>query len=283
MTNLKKTIVCVLIFVVISGFCCNAVYAEGPVYKMEDLNNGKVRITLEGRGEEEKGIAIKFFNLSNGKTLYIGYSLKKSGSAKAYLDFDLTGAIPPLRVILINADDVEWRPFSDIKGTEQEEYIRHLHDAGIVNGKPGGIFDPDSTITRAEFASMIVKALNLKNTGSETKKFLDIENSWAKDYIIIAAQHGIVSGYGDGNFGPNNPITVAEMCSILYKSFSFKTTGYGKNINLKTGKWYTEYVKKMFDAGILSSSDSIYKNFDETKPISRANCAMMLSRALSTY
>mgnify|MGYP000969832027 CR=1 FL=1 len=283
MTNLKKTIVCILVIAVISGFWCSAVYAHGPAYDMKTLDNGKVRITLEYKGEENKGIAIKFYNLSNGKTLYIGYSLKKSSAGKAYLDFDLTGAIPPLRVVLINADDPEWIPFSDIKDIEQEEYIRHLHDAGIVNGKPGGIFDPGSTITRAEFASMIVRALNLKNTGSETQKFLDIENSWAKDNIIIAAQHGIVSGYGDGNFGPNDPIKVAEVCSILYKSFSFKTAGNGKYLKIKTGKWYTEYVKRMFDAGILTTSDSIYKDFDEMKPISRADCAMMLSRALSTY
>jgi len=250
---------------------------------MEPLDNGKIRITLVWTEEEEQGIAIKFFNLSRGKTLYIGYGLKKGSSGKTYLDFDLTRAIPPLRVVLVNADDPEWSPFSDIRGIEQEEYIRHLHDAGIVNGKPGGIFDPDSTITRAEFASMIVRVLNLKNTGAEPQKFLDIENSWAKNDIIIAAQHGIVSGYGDGNFGPNDPIKTAEVCSILYKSFSFKTTGYGKYLKIKTGKWYTEYVKRMFDAGILSTNDSIYKDFDEMEPISRANCAMMLSRALSTY
>ncbi len=283
MANLKKTIACLLIFFAISVFCGNTVYAHGPVYEIEPLDEGKVRITLKWSGDEDKGIAIRFFNLSKGKTLNIGYSVKEGGSNKTYLDFDLSGAIPPLRILLVNADDPEWRPFSDIKGIEQEEYIWHLHDAGIVNGKPGGIFDPDSTVTRAEFTSMIVRALGLKNTGADLPKFSDIGNSWAKNDIIIAAQHGIVAGYGDGRFGPDNSINVAEVCSILYKSFSFKTTGYGRYINSKAGKWYTKYVEKMFDAGILRTDDGICKGFDELKPISRADCAMMLSRALSTY
>jgi len=54
-------------------------------------------------------------------------------------------------------------PFNDIKGIETEEYITHLHDAGIVNGMPDGSFRPDSNITRAEFMVLLVKALKLQD------------------------------------------------------------------------------------------------------------------------
>jgi hypothetical protein len=51
----------------------------------------------------------------------------------------------------------------------------------------------------------------------------------------------------------------------------------------KKGQWYTPYVLKMFNAGILNTNDGIYKNLNETAYISRANSAMMISRAISTY
>lgn len=280
---LKKSIICAFTVAILLAMCGNIVYAHGPVYEMKSLDSNIVRISLKWSGEKDKGIAVSFYNLSNGKTLNIGYSAKKGRYHTSYLDYDLTGAIPPLRVILVNTDDPEWRPFSDIRGIEQEEYIWHLHDAGIVNGKPDGRFEPESAISRAELAAMIVRALNLKNTGTDTKNFKDIDKSWAKNDIIIAAQHGIVSGFGDGSFGPSKPVTIAEISSVIYRSFCFKTAGDGKYYRLKTGKWYSKYVKRMFDAGILNTGDSIYGDFDEMSCISRADCAMMLSRAISTY
>jgi len=75
----------------------------------------------------------------------------------------LTGAIPPIRIILSNIDKPDWVPFNDIKGIETEEYITHLHDAGIVNGMPDGSFRPDSNITRAEFMVLLVKALSFRD------------------------------------------------------------------------------------------------------------------------
>lgn len=279
---LKKAVITILsvILVLISSF---PAYAHGVIYDMKPLDDKTVRITLKWSEQaEEQGIVITHFYLKNGKTLNIGYEVKKGMPPSCYFDFNITSAITPIRINLTRLNDKNFNIFKDINGIEAEEYIRHLHDAGIVNGNPDGTFKPESRISRAEFAVLIVKALNLKGEVSNNE-FTDINKNWAKNYILIAAKHGLLTGYKDKTFRPDNPITVAEACSIISKAFTFKTAKNGIYSKLKTDMWYSSHVKKLFDKGILKVTDSIYENFNEEKYISRADCAMIISRAISTY
>ncbi|HAA43010.1 MAG TPA: hypothetical protein DCE02_03250, partial [Ruminiclostridium sp.] len=122
---------------------------------------------------------------------------------KAYLRYNLINAIPPVKVRLINVNNRNWLPFSDIKGIEAEEYIMHLYDAGIVNGRGDGTFAPDSFITRAEFMALLVNSLKLKRRTENAYTFSDINNHWAKDIILIAAENNFISGYQDNTIRPD--------------------------------------------------------------------------------
>jgi len=148
--NIKKA--CVSIIFILLGFFLSLqnVNAHGVVYETRQIDQNKIRITLKWSDEEKnedkgKGIAITHYYLVNGKTLHIGYETV-DGESRSYLDYDLTGAIPPIRIILSNIDKPDWVPFNDIKGIETEEYITHLHDAGIVNGMPDGSSDPTAIL-----------------------------------------------------------------------------------------------------------------------------------------
>ncbi|HOM02822.1 MAG TPA: S-layer homology domain-containing protein [Acetivibrio sp.] len=285
--NIKTVCVSIILILHVLLVSVQNVSAHGAVYETRQIDENKIRITLKWSDEDKeknkgKGIAIAYYYLVNGKTLYIGYETVDTEN-RSYLDYDLTGAVPPLRIILSNIDDADWVPFNDIKGIEAKEYITHLHDAGIVNGMPDGSFRPESNITRAEFMVLLVKALNLEGTAEDTFGFTDIDGHWARDIILVAAKHGLISGYEDGTVRPDRPITLAEACSVIARAFNFKTTKNGIYSKLNPDKWYSKSVKKMFDVGILSVNDSLYKNFNEEAPIDRANCSMMVSRALSTY
>jgi len=280
-----KIIICryILVPIMFILFCIQPVYAHGVIYETSQTGS-KMRITLKwSTPAEAQGIAITYFYLKNGKTLNIGYEINTKAPTSTYMDFDLTGAIPPIRIILNDASDQGAAPFDDIKNIEAEEYIRHLHDAGIINGRSGNLFEPNATITRAEFMVLVVKALKFNDTADNVNSYSDINNHWAKSTILTAAKHGLISGYGDGTIRPDNPITVAEVSAVIAKAFTFKTSRNGIYSKLQQNKWYSSYIKKMFDTGILNVNDSIYKNFDEQSLINRANCAMMVSRALSTY
>lgn len=279
--NIKVYIITiVLIFFINMHDAC----AHGVLYELKQTSGKKVRVTLKlSEGEQNRGIAITHYYLENGKILHIGYETRDGAKNEAYLDYDMSGAVPPIRIKLTNINDRDWVPFNDIKGIEQEEYIIHLHDTGIVNGMPDGSFRPDSNITRAEFMVLMVKALNIEGTAQNAEGFTDIEGHWAKDIILIASKHGLVSGYGDRTMRPDNPISLAEVSSVISRAFEFKTAKNGIYQKLKKDKWYSSSVKKMFDVGILSVNDGIYEDFGEEGLINRADCSMMISRALSTY
>ncbi len=102
-----------------------------------------------------------------------------------------------------------------------------------------GTFAPDSFITRAEFMALLVNSLKLKRRTENAYTFSDINNHWAKNIILIAAENNFISGYQDNTIRPDNFITLAEVSSIITRAFNFKTSKNGMYSKLKKDKWYS--------------------------------------------
>lgn len=111
--------------------------------------------------------------------------------------------------------------FKDVKHNYwAAEPIHMIADMGVITGYPDGTFKPGANVTRAEAIVMIIRFLDsvggfeLDPTIDST--FSDLPNTnWAKTHIMSAVNLGIISGYKDGTFKPNNPITRAELSAIL--------------------------------------------------------------------
>lgn len=98
--------------------------------------------------------------------------------------------------------------------------ISYMNKLGIVKGYPDGDFKPEASITRAEFAAMAAGFADLQE-GDKT--FSDLDSShWAYDVVRKAASAGWISGYPDGSFKADNPITRAEVVSITNKMLNRK-------------------------------------------------------------
>lgn len=90
--------------------------------------------------------------------------------------------------------------------------ISYMSKLGMVKGYPDGNFMPRAAITRAEFAAMATRFADI-SAGSKT--FTDVaKDHWAYDVIQKAAAAGWISGYPDGSFKPDQPITRAEVVAI---------------------------------------------------------------------
>ena len=113
----------------------------------------------------------------------------------------------------------------DIANHWAEKFITELVAIGAVSGYLDGTFKPDNSITRAEFATMLIKAFQLEPKNG--KVFSDITGHWAQDNIRIAAAHGIVSGYNETSFGPDDLITREQMAVMINKAANL-TGGEGK-------------------------------------------------------
>lgn len=94
--------------------------------------------------------------------------------------------------------------------------INELVAQGCISGYPDGSFRPDSTITRAEFATVLVKTFEFEHNSGKT--FADTAAHWAKDYIATAAANGLVNGYTDDAFGPDDLITREQMAVMIVKA-----------------------------------------------------------------
>lgn len=103
---------------------------------------------------------------------------------------------------------------SDVSGHWAEKYINTAVSKGIVKGYSDGAFKPDKPVTRAEFASMMNKALG--NTGTTTISFNDVSSSgWYYSDIAKAVAAGYVSGYDETSFRPDSSITREEAAVMI--------------------------------------------------------------------
>jgi len=145
--------------------------------------------------------------------------------------------------------------FTDIVGHWSEEAIKEAAAAGIVQGYDDGTFKPEKTVTRAEFAVMLMNALQAEESGAPLA-FTDNSaiGSWARTAIAQALQLGIVGGYPDGSFRPGATINRAEMASMIAKAISLPTSGTAATSfadNAAIPSWALGAVKSAADEGIL--------------------------------
>lgn len=162
-----------------------------------------------------------------------------------------------------------FRDLTDPQTAEAVEFLRLLE---VVNGVPGGLYNPTGTLSRAEFCKMAVVALDRSDEESAQRGrtiYLDVgPTHWARGYINLASAitlggegdkggTPLVAGVGDGTFQPNRPITYGEAVTILCR-----VLGYGTADVSSGGTWYDGYLSAGAQAGLteglsLSGTDTI--------------------------
>ncbi|CFX88171.1 S-layer homology domain [Syntrophomonas zehnderi OL-4] len=168
----------------------------------------------------------------------------------------------------------------DIKGHWAEKAITELVATGAIGGYPDATFQPDKNISRAEFASILVKAFKLEaGTG---KIFADTADHWAKDSIAIAASYGIVSGYSTTKFGPDDKITREQMAAMIVKAAKLAESTEGKNFadSNKISPWAKTAVATASQNKIINGYPD--STFRPQAQASRAEAATVIIQALKT-
>jgi hypothetical protein len=171
--------------------------------------------------------------------------------------------------------EVEGRQsFTDIDGERCEGAVNVLNALGVVNGFPDGTFRPNEDVTRAHMAQMITKALDIETYANATSSiFSDMDSAtWAIPQVEYCAQLGIVKGYGDGRFGPNDLVTYEQAATMLTRALGF-TDDCNEMI---AGVWPANYVQKALDLGIFTDT-----NNGGQKNANRGDVALMLYNTLN--
>lgn len=121
----------------------------------------------------------------------------------------------PTKPVIPDAGEDE-AVFDDIAGNWAEDYILKAAERGLVNGKKPGIFDPDANMTRAEFMTILWRAV-----GSPAPKgkatFADLPMEWYQAPIAWAEENQITNGTSPTTFDPNGNVTREQMMTILHR------------------------------------------------------------------
>lgn len=173
--------------------------------------------------------------------------------------------------------------FSDIGNHWAGEGIKFLANRDILKGKGANLFDPDGSVTRAEFVTMLANSVDgIEVAGSKSAGFDDIDaGAWFADYVNWAVSKGIVSGYGDGKFGPNDKITreqMALMTDNFIKAMAIipdvvKAKADFADKGLISG-WSAAAVTKMQQYGIINGNPD--GTFAPKDTATRAQAAIIL-------
>jgi len=220
-------------------------------------------------------------------------------------DADGTPRHVPTKIVVINgkycavvssltnsAYGVVWNPveFDDVASHWAKDTVNNMGSRMIIAGTGNGKFSPDRDITRAEFAAIIVRALGL-GAQDGPSAFTDVKASdWFNGAIRTAVEYGLLSGYADGAFRPNDKITREQAMVILARAMA--VTGLKDRL---PGGLAEEVVGAFADAGQASAwsvqgiADSVAagivqgRNENTLAPqafITRAEAAAMIERLL---
>lgn len=171
--------------------------------------------------------------------------------------------------------------FSDLHEGRVSEAVKDLSALGIIGGYPDGTFRPDKTLNRAEFCKIaiyLLDAVKLIDQYAGYTIFADVPyGHWATSYINTAARHnfsgkeggkGIIGGFPDGTFQPEEHITGAQAITIALRILGYQDSDVGP-------LWPQSYLAK---AENLHITEGV--SFEQNTPITRGNAAILFANLL---
>ena len=162
----------------------------------------------------------------NEKSASVKVTVKKASTTTGGNDGTTSGGGPSIiapgntGAVTTPNTNTNYKPdFQDLDSVEwARTAINGLAMRGMISGRDQYTFDPNANITRAEYCQILMGAINALNAKGEST-FADVPSTaWYYNAVSVASQLGIVSGYGDGNFGPNDLITRQDMALMTYKT-----------------------------------------------------------------
>ncbi len=163
--------------------------------------------------------------------------------------------------------------FIDVdENTMYKDAIERLSESGILQGYPDGRFGKDENLTRAQFAKIVTIMTGNSDvaTTKKTETFKDVDSShWAIGYVNVASEKGLITGYPDGSFAPDENINYAQAVTVIIRMLGYSVDEVGTN-------WPLDYINKASELGITSGLQ-----FSNTQLVTREIASFMLDSALS--
>lgn len=161
--------------------------------------------------------------------------------------------------------------FSDVADDyPYKRAITTLNKLNVIDGYENGTFEPEKSITRAEFTKIIVYTLGYGDFTEKTTQFEDAIDHWANANIKVAYDLGIINGFDDTTFKPDDPVTYEQALKMVVCTLGYQTAAEQK------GGYPTGYQA---EASVLGLTDGI-NDTTFTQSASRGVIAQIMYNAL---
>lgn len=229
----------------------------------------------------------------DGYTMFAEY--EKTGEYGAldeglerYIDEKLGGMVGSAYAYPQGRITVMLTPHKDVASHWAKTSIAKVFDEGLFAGVSATSFQPDATMTRGMFATVLGRLNEADVTGYATSKFIDVPiGSWYGGYVQWAEENGIASGTGAGMFKPGAAITREEMATMLTNYCTYIGEG-------PVGMWATQMtftdlaaISEWANEGVMFANMKGYVtgypdgSFGPQHKATRAEAAVILTRFLS--
>lgn len=270
--------------------------AEASILTQRDITIYGKLMASDGEGDDVSYMVVsypkygflEFLDGENGKFRYTPLKGYVGEDEFSYVARDEWGNFStPGKISISVSERMSEVVYKDMQGNENYNAAVALSAMGIMDGKiigDGVYFMPDEKITRAEFVSMLMKALDLKIDSSDTETFFDDNDAIPKGlvpYVAAAERLGLITGEftrGKFLFNPNEKITTCEAASIIRRALGDKIK-LEIPVNLETS--LPDYAEE--DAYVLSTIGIFDSDITEIKLddiVTKEACAAYLYKLI---
>lgn len=173
--------------------------------------------------------------------------------------------------------------FVDTIPTWAKNAVDYLVEKGAIQGYPDGTFQPSNAITRAEAAAILAESLGLEIDENAKASFGDTQNHWASATLkaLEAQKPGVINGYVDGSFKPNNNITRQEMAKMIVEAYDFELNEERQTSFSDNTGWGAKFVNILSSLRVVEGVAP--GKFDPNANVTRAQTAVFVHRATVVF
>ncbi len=215
---------------------------------------------------------------ADGKPVYLGGEWSNGA---------ITATVPPTGQYVVLAYE---RSFADVDSSHwANTVITRMAAKHVINGVDDTRFEPQGSVTRAEFAAMLVRLLAIQPADSKAAAgFTDVpQEAWYAEAVAAAAHAGLVTGRSTDGFEPDGTISRQEMAVMLMRAFAFKTgrqpagqSDISFTDAAQIGDWATDAVTAAGAAGLLQGREN--GQFAPQEQLTRAESVQVLYNLLKS-
>ena len=180
----------------------------------------------------------------------------------------ILSSMAPIASAIVPATPYD-EPFTDLdEYHDNYRAVQYLFENNVVEGYSDRTYRPDQNLSRAEFLKIVMESSsNYADLSDKADCFDDVKGHWAENYICNAQAEGIIAGYPDGLFRPNDAVNFAESSKMITNVLDLDLE------TVENGKWYETYVESLVQKKAIPTSINAFD-----KDVTRGEMAEMVWR-----